>query len=261
MQEARLGDFDALDGHFQYAPDPVNYLAPYRNVLNLLYSNIKGSAFLDDGFEADGEVALFQSTTGADLSGDSGHFINPARIAPDAADLSVAGNVILMSAESPANVMPRGGFVKFDGLARFVNARVRGLLTVDQAIFGGKRGEPHGLSASAVNVGSSLIWREVEMPSGAKLDLSDASIPYITDEERSWPSPGNLLIDGLTYSGFQVSEPHDAPADAQNDCDGSSFNRPATIRNPTASWPRSCARTATRRPRDRGADREGRRPL
>jgi hypothetical protein len=49
------------------------------------------------------------------------------------------------------------------------------------------------------------------LDSGTQLDLTGASIGYLADRERSWPAPGNLVIDGLTYSGFQ---PGFAPVDA-----------------------------------------------
>jgi hypothetical protein len=46
-------------------------------------------------------------------------------------------------------------------------------------------------------------WIDVTLDSGAQLDLTGASIGHLADQERSWPAPGNLVIDGLTYSGFQ----------------------------------------------------------
>jgi hypothetical protein len=48
---------------------------------------------------------------------------------------------------------------------------------------------------------------------GAQLMLRDASVGFIVDQERGWPPPGNLVIDGLVYSSFDV-HPGDSPWDA-----------------------------------------------
>jgi hypothetical protein len=65
------------------------------------------------------------------------------------------------------------------------------LLTVDRAIFGGKRGEPHELSASALKVSGALVWREVKMPNGAQLYSAETRgslvIYYLLDaDNRGW---------------------------------------------------------------------------
>src|SRR5205807_10505530 len=43
-------------------------------------------------------------------------------------------------------------------------------------------------------------WTNVQGTSGMSLDLRNASIGTIWDDERSWPAQGNLSIDGFEYS-------------------------------------------------------------
>ena len=62
------------------------------------------------------------------------------------------------------------------------------------------------MSASVV-----FFWINVTLEKGSQLNLSGASVGSLVDDERSWPAPGNLLIDGLTYSGFGLGL---APVDA-----------------------------------------------
>ena len=214
LQDSTLGALIAGGGHFKYAPEPGYYLAPYRTVLNLLYANIKGSVYFVDGFEAEGDVSAFQSRIGGDLGCDSGHFSNPGNVALDASGAEIAGNVFLTSAEAERNAVPHGGFVKANGLLKFDGAHVGSAFLVDQMIFSGSAGEPHGLSGAGMSVRGVFVWRDVTLENGAKLNLSGASFGYVVDQQRSWPAPGNLLIDGLTYSGFQTADPADAPGDA-----------------------------------------------
>jgi hypothetical protein len=214
LEDSTLGGFGAVDGHFKYAAEPGYYLAPYRMVLNLLYANIKGTAYLLYGFEADGGVSLFQAKIGGDLACDSGHFFNPGNVAFDARSAEIAGNVFLTTAEASRNAVAHGGPVKVNGMMHFGGAHVGSAFLVDQAIFSGSAGQPHGLSAPGMSVHGLFLWRDVTLENGAQLDLSGASLAYIEDQSRSWPTPGNLLIDGLTYSGFiQTFFPGDAPGD------------------------------------------------
>jgi hypothetical protein len=60
-----------------------------------------------------------------------------------------------------------------------------------------------------MTVGTFLFWRNVELQNGATVDLSDARVGTLSDEEKSWPQPGDLLIDGLTYDSFGPGSPTD----------------------------------------------------
>lgn len=213
LEDSALGGLDAYDGHFKYAAEPGYYLAPYRMVINLIYANIKSTAYLLYGFEADGGVSLFQARIGGDLACDSGHFFNPGNVALDARSAEIGGNVFLTTAEVSQNAVAHGGSVRVNGLMHFDGAHVGSAFLVDQAIFSGSAAEPHGLAAAGISVRGLFLWRDVTLENGAQLDLRGASLGYIIDQRRSWPAPGNLLIDGLTYSAFQAPDPGDAPGD------------------------------------------------
>ena len=59
-------------------------------------------------------------------------------------------------------------------------------------------------------MGNGFTWHDVTLENGAVLDLRGAVVGGLLDQERSWPSPGKLLIDGFTYKGFGPESPSDA---------------------------------------------------
>jgi hypothetical protein len=214
LQEAAIGSLYAGDGHFQYVAEPGYYLTSYKSALNLLYARISGSVWLANGFESNGGVAVSYAKIGGDFACDSGHFLNPGNFALDAPGADIGGAVWLDSAESFQNTVAHGGYFIADGLVRFDAAHVGSFFMVNQAKFNGKPGEPHGLHAPGLIVHGPLLWRDAVLENGAQLDLSGASVTSIVDQQSSWPAPGNLLIDGLTYSGFATPDTRDAPGDA-----------------------------------------------
>ncbi|HEY6369818.1 MAG TPA: hypothetical protein VIX37_04510, partial [Candidatus Sulfotelmatobacter sp.] len=203
--EATLGAFYANDAHLKYAAEPGYEWAESRTVLNLTEATIKGSVNLSDGFEADGAVGLNGSRIGGNLSCFSGHFFNPGSVAIDANGTEIAGYVLLQSAESARRFadlsFQRGGPVKINGSLRFRGTRTSGVLVWD-AVLSGSAGTPHGFFGLGMSAPGGFGWLDVTLESGAQLDLSGASVGSLVDDEPSWPAPGNLVIDGLTYSGF-----------------------------------------------------------
>src|SRR5277367_867274 len=174
-----------------------------RIALNLALATIKGSVNLSVGFEADGEVELYQSRIGADLNCISGHFFNPGNVAIDAIGTEIAGLVNLSGSESTGFSFKHGGPVKVNGHLRFRATRM-GALIVWQAIFSGAAttplgsapGLPHGLEMTDISVRGPFMWQDVTMESGTQLDLRGASMELLGDQERSWPALGNLFVDG-----------------------------------------------------------------
>jgi hypothetical protein len=71
-----------------------------------------------------------------------------------------------------------------------------------RAKFHGKNLERHGFIGGGLDIGKGFVWREVTLENGAFLDLRGSHIGGLCDDEKSWPIPGKLLIDGLTYGGF-----------------------------------------------------------
>jgi len=71
-------------------------------------------------------------------------------------------------------------------------------LLVQDATFSGAPNEQHGFDL----IGSSVRifgWLNVTLNNGASVDLREASLGSLIDEPRSWPAPGKLELDGLTY--------------------------------------------------------------
>ncbi|MGA9723649.1 MAG: hypothetical protein WBQ86_14415 [Candidatus Binatus sp.] len=212
---ATIGFLSANGGHFKYAAEPGDLFAPSRTVLNLTAATIKSSVFLNDGFESDGGVNLNGSRIGGDLSCISGHVFNPGNVAISAIGTEIAGYVYLMSAESPsvsaAFSSRRGGPVKINGSLLFRGTRTTGVLVWD-AVLTGTAGTPHGFLGPDMSAPVVFFWIDVTLEKGSQLDLRGASVGYLVDDERSWPAPGNLIIDGFTYSGFGLGL--GAPLDA-----------------------------------------------
>ena len=211
---ATIGFFSGNGGHFKFATEPGYPWATLRTVLNLTSATIKGSVSLNEPFDADGGVNLNGSRIGGDLYSFSGHFINPGNVAIDAIGTEIAGYVYLQSAESAGRVaglsFPPGGPVKINGSLRFRGTQTSGVLIWD-AVLSGSAGTPQGFLGPGMSAPGSFFWLDVTMEKGTQLDLSGASVGFLVDDERSWPAPGNLVIDGLTYSSFGLGL---APLDA-----------------------------------------------
>ena len=66
------------------------------------------------------------------------------------------------------------------------------------------------LTADSLNVGSTLIWRYIEIISG-KVSLLDAKAICLGDDLNCWPTDGQLYLTGFEYERFSLSKP--APAE------------------------------------------------
>lgn len=203
-------------GHFRYAEDSSQPWAdPQKLALLISDAEIKGDVSLGSGFESQGCAFVAENTIGGDLNCFGGRFINPGNAALEAGGNDIKGTVFL--GPNPG-FFPSLGF-EADGLVMFENTRVAASFFVQRAKFGGRASERHGFFASGLSVRRALIWQEVHLENSAIVDLSGANIDYLIDQERSWPSPGRLLIDGLAYRGFTAgsySADWTSPVDARS---------------------------------------------
>ena len=55
-----------------------------------------------------------------------------------------------------------------------------------------------------LKIGGDLVWTSIRNAREAKLNLAAASIHKLRDDKESWPSPGNLTIDGLVYEELSL---------------------------------------------------------
>ncbi len=171
---------------------------------------VTGSVFLRDGFSAEGEVRLPGATIGGDLDAAGGTFTNlksdknpnPTGNALTAAGIKVHGNVFLSEK-----------FVA-EGQVLLHSAEVNGHLGVDDAWL-------DALNLESAHVTGGFFWRNIhkdphpDFPDKEwkpSLNLTDAKVGPLEDEEASWPEKGRLRLDGFVYDRVGGNAPSDAAA-------------------------------------------------
>ena len=197
LQGARIGGLLCFGGgRFHSSAAPLSGVqAEIKAAIDIADIAVKGAVRMCCGFESQGAVVLRGANIGGALMCNGGRFINPGNVALQALSASIGGDVYLSEDE-------QFGDFEADGLVDFTSARVGGLLYVHRAKFNGATGSTHGLNAGLIDMQKTLIWQKVELPNGATLNLTGAKVGIFMDDERSWPKPGDLILDGFTYSGL-----------------------------------------------------------
>jgi sRNA-binding regulator protein Hfq len=131
---------------------------------------VKGMVSLCDGFKAKGKVCFPRAEIDGDFDCEGGEFINEKGVAILADGMDVKGNACL-----------RNGF-KAEGDVSFVGAIVDGL----------------------------FIWADVNLTEKTVLDLRNAYVGVLWDDEKSWPERGNLFLDGFVYDDICDYAPKDS---------------------------------------------------
>jgi hypothetical protein len=220
MPGARVdGELSFGGGSFQHLDaDPYFWEASMKIAVDVSNSEVKDDLIICCDFEAHGAVLLDNATIGRGLFGNGGRFINPDNVAISASSLSAASVTFAPSYPSFTPSYPSED-PEVDGVLDFTTAQVQNNFVVVRAKFHGKDREWHGFTGAGLDVGKGFVWREVTLENGAFLDLRGSHIGGgLCDDEKSWPIPGKLLIDGLTYEGFcgviraidQTASPTDA---------------------------------------------------
>jgi hypothetical protein len=154
--------------------------------------DIRGSVFFDDGFSVEGEVGLRDAQIGGSLACTGGTFKNPGGDALSADAAKVEGAVLLTEGFSA------------DGDVRLVGTRIGVHLVCNDARLS-------GLVAESSTVKGNFFWCGIKDPQATTLNLLNASVGSIIDDERSWPKRGNLSLDGFVYGRFSGDQtPKDA---------------------------------------------------
>jgi len=189
------GDLSFGAGHFRHSKTAFNpFETPFNIAIKAGDMEVKHSIGMCCGFESDGAVVLNASSIGGDLLFAGGHFVNPNNTAIAASVARIGGSVFL--------ALEMFGAFHSDGAVEFLGTHVVGRFSISSGKFAGKATERHGLFANGLDVNGSFGWQNVDLENGATLDLSGASVLVMSDDERSWPQQGKLLIDGLTYNSF-----------------------------------------------------------
>ena len=178
---------------------------------------VEGSVFLKDGFQAMGEVRLLGAKIGGNLECDKGTFENEGKNALSADGITVDGDVFL-----------RDGFLA-RGEVRLPGAKVGGDLYCENAAF--INGMGHALCVQGATIQGNVLLRgdakiqgEVDFtnttitgglqlrhsnPTQSAVRLEHAKCGTFWDDQTSWPSFGNLHLDGFTYDRIDYRAPLD----------------------------------------------------
>jgi hypothetical protein len=156
-------------------------------------------------------VSFYRAEIGGNLEGNGGQFVGAEPLS--AVDATIKGDATFHE-DFTAN-----------GVVDFRLARVGRALSFNHAHFAGKG--DNGLDAERATVGGTLYWVAIAMTPRTQLDLSDAHIGALWDDEQSWPAPGKLALDGLVYGEFSGG-----PADGASRLDWLHRQSPILQRDP-----------------------------
>ena len=162
---------------------------------------VTGGVFLWNGFNAEGEVRLLGATIGGDLTARGGTFKNSIGNALSADGINVHGNVFL-----------RDKFVA-EGEVRLLGAEIKGQLEVVDAWL-------DELNLESAEITGPFFWQDIhkdphpDFPNKEwkpSLNLTNARVGSLADQEASWPEKGGLRLDGFVYDRITAG-PTDAEA-------------------------------------------------
>jgi sRNA-binding regulator protein Hfq len=190
------GNLDAEGGTFKNLKSEENPNST-GNALSADGITVTGDVFLRNGFHADGEVRLLGATIGGNLEADDGTFKNlKSDKNPNSTGRALSADRI----EVTGSVFLRNGF-SAEGKVRLHGAEIKGYLVVEDAWL-------DALVLESAHVTGPFFWRNIHKGSDPRfpnkewepsLDLLDAKVGALADQEASWPEKGGLILDGFVY--------------------------------------------------------------
>jgi hypothetical protein len=213
---------------------------PGKDTLSADGADVKGGVFLRDGFAAEGEVRLLGARIGGSLDCSGGTFKNPGKDALGADGAVVGGEFFLnegFSAEGVVRLLGaqiggnldcsggtfenpggvalgadrakvQGGVFLRDGLSAEGDVRLPGVQIGGNLACVASR--LSRLIAETSTVKGDFFWLAIKDPQATTLDLRNASAASVIDDEKSWPKPRNLVLDGFVYGHISGNSPRDA---------------------------------------------------
>jgi hypothetical protein len=148
---------------------------------------------LNKGFESTGTIRL----TGARIKGELS--CSGAKLKGPVKDAIFADRVVV-----GANVCLDKGFESI-GAIRLLAARIDGELSFIAA-------KTTRVICKDMHLRGDMWWTGVQKSQVTNLDLTGASVKTLNDDRESWPSPGNLALDRLTYEELVL---HEQPTEEQ----------------------------------------------
>ncbi len=174
---------------------------------------VRGRVLLRNGFRATGTVSMFQATIGQYLDCNDGEFTNAGDIALLLQNAKIgghvkltngyraAGTVCLVQAEIRGDCICTGGTFGGGTSEDHNNVAIqgRGLVVHGNALFDGGFHATGIVALERSTIEGIFHWANVKSPSDVELLLTYAHIGVISDEPKSWPDRGKLVLEGLTY--------------------------------------------------------------
>jgi hypothetical protein len=191
------GNLECSSGTFKN-PRLKEPLATSGRALTADGIHVRGGIFLDKQFLAEGEVRFLAARVGVQFACTGGTFRNPP-------PKDVAGIGTALKTDG----LDVNGDVLFDeqflaeGEVQVPGARIGGDLNCNLAAFS-------ALNVQGTRVGHHLFLREVRGAKDVMIDLRNASVDSLIDDEASWPTAGNLCLDGFVYGRISAG-----PLDAE----------------------------------------------
>lgn len=103
-----------------------------------------------------------------------------------------------------------------DGVVDLRNANINADLEIEYAKFIGAA--LTGLNAQDAVVKGALIWNKIATTPNTIFDVTGAKVGSLIDDDKSWPHPGKLYIDGFVYDRLTCDGDRTLPFTEFTDC-------------------------------------------
>lgn len=191
------GDLDCASGMFSNLANDTNKEG--GDALSLDRAFIRGDLCMRREFVAHGCVRVINVEIGGNFECLGGVFLNaPIEGVPG------TGNAILASRSVVRGSMRLAQSFRAEGNISVIGARIEGNLEcIDATIRGTLTGED-------LSVGGAIFWKNMTNVHETTLNLTDADADTLVDDKKSWPTAGNLRIDGFVYRRLSGRTPTDS---------------------------------------------------
>jgi hypothetical protein len=173
---------------------------------NATGAQVKGYVIIGAGFTAAGEVWLVGANIDLDLSCGGGTFFNRDGIAIAADSLTVGGTIFLGEGSVRVDqAKPTVPTFEAEGEIRLAGAKIGRNLECLGAILRNQSGT--ALTLEGAEIKGDLRLNKLHLPPVGIVDFTSAKVERFIDNDESWPSPGNLRLDGFVYKSLGERAP------------------------------------------------------
>jgi hypothetical protein len=158
---------------------------PRKRALAANQAQFGGSVFLRDHAYTLGEVDFIAAKITGDLDCNGARFSNPGKKAFAGDRISIGSNAFF-----------NRGF-EIDGILSMPGASIEGEIDFEGSRFVGDA--DNGVRLETSTIKRTMFWRNLHLTARTKLILNDATVGRYLDDEKSWPTQGNLFIFGFKY--------------------------------------------------------------